>query len=118
YCRERRGEIKMETWSWVTGFLALRLEQFGTALAHAPVVLVVAALVFPILLAALSRQIIAFLSALQLVAAVFAIDASTSPAAVLVAIESYVAAILIGCLALQASYRNRKFRTELETLRD
>lgn len=106
----------MEFWSVASAFLTLRLEQFGASLAQLPLPAVLAALALPILLAVLARQLLASVGAVLLVAAVFVVDPSLSPASVLVAIESYVAAVLIGCLALQSAYRNRKFRTELESL--
>jgi hypothetical protein len=101
----------------MAAFLTLRFEQLGAALMHAPVSLIISALVLPIVLTALARQPIAFLSVALLVAAILAIDVTSASAGVLVAIQSYVASILIGALALRSSRQNRTIKAELANLR-
>ena len=107
----------MEVWSTMAAFLTLRFEQLGAALMHAPVSLIIAALVLPVVLTVLARQPIAFLSVALLVAAILAIDVTSPSAGVLVAIQSYVASILIGIVALRSSYQNRTIKAELANLR-
>ncbi len=107
----------MDIWNSVAGFLTTRVEQLGLAFAHSSPLLIIASILVPIALAAASREWLVAAGVALLTVAVFVIDASLSPASVLVAIESYVAALLIGCIALQSARRNRKITAQLDMLR-
>jgi|SRR5581483_771117 len=107
----------MEIWNAVTGFLSARVEQLGLSFAHTSPILIILAIIVPVVLAATSRQWIVLVAVALLTAAVFAIDGSLNPASILVAIESYVAAIVLGVVSLQASLRNRAIKIQLNDLR-
>jgi hypothetical protein len=107
----------MEIWSAVSAFLTHRVEQLGVSASSIPVGLLIAAILFPILLAALARQPIAFFSTALLIAGLLAIDPASVSAGVLVAMQSYIAAVLIGCMAVLAWYRDRSLKAQLARMR-
>jgi hypothetical protein len=108
----------MEFWNSFTTLLTTRIEALGISSAQIPVALVIAALLFPLLLAALARQPLAFFAVLLVICGLLAIDPSTASAGALVAIGAYVASVLIGVIAAQNAYRTRRLSSELSRLRE
>ncbi len=107
----------MEFLNEVLALLTARAAVFGSTVANLPVALIAAALLFPLLLAAVSRQPLAFFAVLLVVCGLLAIDPATASAGALTAAGAYVASVLMGVIAVVAAIRNRHFAAELKRLR-
>ncbi len=107
----------MEFWNDLTTLLSMRVEALGISAAKIPVALVIAALLLPILLTALARQLLAFFSVLLVICGLLAIDPSSASAGALAAAGAYIASVLMGVMAVVAAFRNRRIAAELARLR-
>jgi hypothetical protein len=107
----------MEFVNEVLALLTSRAAVFGSTVANLPVALIAAALLFPLLLAAVSRQPLAFFAVLLVICGLVAIDPASASAGALTAAGAYVASVLMGVIAVVAAIRNRRFAAELQRLR-
>jgi hypothetical protein len=107
----------MENWQAFIALLENGLGEAETLLADLPRGLLIAGLIVPVVLAVISRRVIALLAILCLTALAAVIVTRPAYMATAVAIDSYVGSLLIALLALWSMWKDRTIKAELAELR-
>jgi hypothetical protein len=107
----------MDIWSSSVAYLAIALAQAGQLFAEAPLGAILGLLAVPVLLAAVSRRLIAIAGTILLVVAVLVIVTAPALATTTIAIASYLGSLIIALSAIQTRRRHRATQAELAQLK-